>query len=112
MIERSFGALTFSFCKRPSPRMILEDILFAATTTEIDDALFFQFPDNFNNALLSGVHVLDLHGPHQFHFFLHHLYGSTRHISEELALLLFCSSFERLRDRFFIDTLEDFANGR
>src|SRR5580692_5476556 len=105
------GELTFSRDKRPSPRMILEDILFAATA-ETDDAFLFELPDDFDNPLLRRMDVLDLHRTHEVHFFLHHLHGTAGHVAEELHLLLVCCAFERLPDALLLDALQDFANRR
>src|SRR5262252_3870581 len=52
--------LTRDACRRPSPRMILDDILVRATTrTKRDDAFLFQLPDDFDDSRLGGVYVLD-----------------------------------------------------
>src|SRR5262252_4032600 len=110
MIERSAGALTCSVCKRLLPRMILEDILLAAPATQIDNALLFQFSNDFDDTLLSRVHIFDLHGTHQFHFFFHHVDSSSGHVVEELVLLLLGCSLESLGDCLFVYALQNFAD--
>src|SRR5438105_7540345 len=78
IIVPSEGRLTFSFLNRLSPRMILDDIfLTTATAADVDDVFFFKLSDDFNDALLRSVNILDLHGTHDFHFFLHHVDASA-----------------------------------
>src|SRR5579862_1667941 len=103
--------LILSFWSRPSPRMILDDIFFAtAATAEVDDAFFFEFSDDFDNALLRRMDVLDLHRTHDFHFFLHHLDAASRHVPEELLLLLVRCTFQSRGDGLFLDALQNLAN--
>src|SRR5262245_18393139 len=110
MIDRSDGGLTCSFCKRALPRMILEDILLAACTTHIDNALLFQLSNDFDDTLLSRVHIFDRDGAHQVHFFFHHFDSSSGHVVEELVLLLLACSLESLGDRLFVYTLKNFTD--
>src|SRR6266496_143714 len=93
---------------RLSPRMILDDILVPATWSEIDDSFFFELSHNFDNPRLSRVHVFDFLGAQQIHFFLHHFNCSSRHVVEELGLLLIRRTFQCLPDCFLVDALEDF----
>src|SRR5215470_12590325 len=104
-------ALTFSFCTWLSPRIILDDILIT-TTANVDHALLFKFPDDFNNALLRCMDILDFHRTHNFHFFLHHFDASAGHVAEELLLLLLCCTLQRGRDRFLVHALQDLPNRR
>src|SRR5215467_5243220 len=90
--------LTFSFCRWLSPRIILHDI-FITTAAEIDHAFLFKLPDDFNNALLCCMDILDFHRAHDFHFFLHHFDAAAGHVAEELLLLLICCTFQCRRDR-------------
>src|SRR5262245_30390627 len=81
--------LIFNFCSRlASPRMILDDILVATARTDADDSFFLELSHDFDDALLGGVHILDFDRAHDVHFFLHHLDRATRHVAEELLLLL------------------------
>src|SRR5213594_4866872 len=75
--------------------MILDDI-FIATAAEIDNSFFFQLADNVDNALLGGMHVLDLDRTHDVDFFLHHLDAPAGHITEELLLLLFGGALQQI----------------
>src|SRR5438105_13162628 len=109
----SLGMLILSFLTRLSPRMILDDIfLTTATAADVDDAFFFKFSDDFNDALLCGVNILDLHGAHDFHFFLHHVDASAGHVTEELVLLRIRRALQSGGNRLFVDALQDLANGR
>src|SRR5437899_8392741 len=107
------GALTLSFCTRPSPRIILDDIFITtAAAAEVDDSFFLELPDNFNDPLLGGMNVLYFHRTHDFHFFLHHLDAAAGHIAEELLLLLVGSAFQRRCYRLLVDALQNLTNGR
>ena len=72
--------------------------------------MFVEHTKNFDDLALRACNVSKLDLSHKLHFFFQHLDRAARHIREETFLQFRQRTFERERERFFIDALENFAN--
>ena len=65
--------------------MILDNILFAYRSLQVDHAFAFELPDQRDNLLLGRLDVADLDRPQAFHVLLQHFGAALGHAFQEMS---------------------------